>query len=485
MNALCRSKIVLAQLCWGMLLSTPLVAQNNADTLEGLNEALLNEPSGWLRVEVAVVIDASESALFSEQWPLSPEPRYPQRARWLIDPAADEELMSQYPTGELRTDERGAQTIVLPTPEQLIAEANAEMAAVMARYLDDLSAAILPDMPDLSLPIASYAASADSAASERSATGIRDSVPSPLPLEAWAEQKRPLDDLQPLALDELRAGVMALEDVPPRVMPTSTTEPHNDSEAQQDDALTAEPPPALPTAFVKQEGSLLAQGLQRLSRRTGEQVRMYGAWLQPPDATHLPIVLTDSVDDSDWPALQGFVQMVERDGWRIGVNIWLNTQGDYLPDGLTLPAPPAQPNRRVFISEDSQEILAGDELLQRQQWLQAFHQTQLRGDFPPAPDVVDPYSDVFTTAGADSLEDADSLEAATPEPLSANDESIWPYRHVIHVADTRSLLDGNVRYFDHPVIKILATYTELSWGEVYALGDKEQALREQPEVISP
>ena len=477
MNTLCRSKATLTLLCWGMLLSTPLVAQNNVDTIKGLDEALLNEPSGWLHVEVAVVIDASENALFSEQWPLSPEPRYPQRARWLIDPAADEELMSQYPAGELRTNERGAQTIVLPTPEQLIAEANAEMAAVMAQYLDDLSAGILPDVPDLSLPIASDAASAENVASGRSAEGIQESGPSPLPLEAWGGQRRPLDDLQPLALDELRAGVMALEDVPPRVMPTSTTEPHNDSEAQQDDTLTAEPPPALPTAFVKQEGSLLAQGLQHLSRRSGDQVRMYAAWLQPPDATHLPLVLTDSADDSDWPALQGFVQMVQRDGWRMGVNIWLNTQGDYLPDGLTLPAPPAQPDRTVFISADSEEILAGDELRQRQQWLQAFHQTQLVGDFPPAPDIIDPYSAGLTLA------DTDSLEPTTQEPLSANDASTWPYRHVIHVADTRSLLDGNVRYFDHPVIKILATYTELSWGEVYALGDKEQALMEQPEAL--
>lgn len=479
MNTLCRSKATLTLLCWGMLLSTPLVAQNNVDTLKGLDEALLNEPSGWLQVEVAVVIDASENALFSEQWPLSPEPRYPQRARWLIDPAADEELRSQHPTGELRTDERGAQTIVLPTPEQLIAQANTEMAAVMAQYLDDLCTGILPDMPDLSLPMAPDTANAGSTertASGRSATGIRDRVPSPLPLEAWAEQRRPLDDLQPLALDELRAGVMALEDVPPRVMPTSTTEPHNDSEAQQDDTLTAEPPPALPTAFVQREGSLLAQGLQRLSRRSGDQVRMYAAWLQPPDVTNLPLVLTDSADDSDWPALQGFVQMVQRDGWRMGINIWLNTQGDYLPDGLTLPAPPAKPDRTVFISADSEEILAGDELRQRQQWLQAFHQTQLRGDFPPAPDVVDPYSDAFTLVGADSL------EAKTQEPSNANDDSTWPYRHVIHVADTRSLLDGNVRYFDHPVIKVLATYTELSWGEVYALGEQERASIEQPET---
>jgi hypothetical protein len=47
---------------------------------------------------------------------------------------------------------------------------------------------------------------------------------------------------------------------------------------------------------------------------------------------------------------------------------------------------------------------------------------------------------------------------------------IWPWRHFIHVADTRSIAEGYIRYFDHPVLKIIATWQELTWGEVYQIG---------------
>ncbi len=35
-----------------------------------------------------------------------------------------------------------------------------------------------------------------------------------------------------------------------------------------------------------------------------------------------------------------------------------------------------------------------------------------------------------------------------------------------------------MRYFDHPVLKIIATWRELSRGEVYQLGAEEQERRE-------
>ena len=41
--------------------------------------------SGWIRVEVAVAADLSESALVEEQWPLLTTVRYPALWRWLID----------------------------------------------------------------------------------------------------------------------------------------------------------------------------------------------------------------------------------------------------------------------------------------------------------------------------------------------------------------------------------------------------------------
>jgi hypothetical protein len=49
------------------------------------------------------------------------------------------------------------------------------------------------------------------------------------------------------------------------------------------------------------------------------------------------------------------------------------------------------------------------------------------------------------------------------------------------VADTRTLEDGVVRYFDHPVIKVVVTHKELTWGEVYMLGYEEHEARQRAE----
>jgi hypothetical protein len=52
------------------------------------------------------------------------------------------------------------------------------------------------------------------------------------------------------------------------------------------------------------------------------------------------------------------------------------------------------------------------------------------------------------------------------------------------VADTRALEDGVIRYFDHPVIKIVVTHKELTWGEVYTLGYEEYQARKRAEITT-
>ena len=70
-----------------------------------------------------------------------------------------------------------------------------------------------------------------------------------------------------------------------------------------------------------------------------------------------------------------------------------------------------------------------------------------------------------------AIEEIDSIADASD--LSSNDPEDWPWGHLIHIADTRTLEAGVVRYFDHPVIKVLVTYQELTWAEVYAQGHEE------------
>jgi len=67
----------------------------------------------------------------------------------------------------------------------------------------------------------------------------------------------------------------------------------------------------------------------------------------------------------------------------------------------------------------------------------------------------------------------DNADNPEPDVTGANTTADWPWRHLIHVADTRVIPDGKVRYFDHPVIKVVAAYRDLTWAEVYALGVAE------------
>ena len=48
----------------------------------------------------------------------------------------------------------------------------------------------------------------------------------------------------------------------------------------------------------------------------------------------------------------------------------------------------------------------------------------------------------------------------------------WPWRHLVHVADTIPLTENRLRYYDHPVIKVLAIWRELSWYELFTEGQE-------------
>ncbi len=64
--------------------------------------------------------------------------------------------------------------------------------------------------------------------------------------------------------------------------------------------------------------------------------------------------------------------------------------------------------------------------------------------------------------GVDSHQETD-VAGALPPPE-------WPWRHLIHVSDTVPLSENRLRYYDHPVIKVLAIWRELTWYELYLRG---------------
>ena len=216
--------------------------------------------------------------------------------------------------------------------------------------------------------------------------------------------------------------------------------------------------PILPTPFRWQQPEQLAQGLNAYLRATPDRLRYQAAWLQPPQAANLPILI-DQGEYSSWPELQGFVQLKRGQTLRLGINIWLNTSAAYYPESYAMAAPPAPPAHISWRATEDDRPLTDTEARQRQQRLAHFSSAIEAG--------VTPMSFVDRRPNSD----LDTLTEIEPPELSVS----WPWRHLIHVADTRTLPEDTVRYFDHPVIKVIATWRELTWGEVYALGDAERS----------
>jgi hypothetical protein len=86
-----------------------------------------------------------------------------------------------------------------------------------------------------------------------------------------------------------------------------------------------------PPTFEKLPLNRLAAGLERYRQQNDDAVLVATSWLQSPNSDSLPI-LVEPDTDSPYPVLQGFVQLLRRDNsWRLGLNLWANTEGQYLP----------------------------------------------------------------------------------------------------------------------------------------------------------
>lgn len=403
------------------------------------------QPSGWLWVELAVLVDPRTEILESEFWPPFPEARYPEAYRWLLDADRLNAVDASHPHADTRQDEHGRITVEIPDPERILAEA---IAAEEAAALD----------------AAQEAGPADTPPPEQAET---TDAPEPIPLE--------LIDVEPHGT---RASVDWLDDFDLEQL-TQTPDPQDSA----DMALTGPdetismlepepPPPSLPTPFLRRPVTMLAPGLTALETDTENRLELKVAWAQPAQADNLPILLDYSGDSEVWPPLQGFVQLRTRDELRLGVNLWWNTDGAYYPPEFSMPAPPTAPSQIDVIDPEEGRLLSKSEIEARQQALREIDAQKQAGDFPTI--FIDP--DTGLRVGDPVDENTEVLEHGFNRVLEQSFP--WPWRHYIHVADTRPVPPGSVRYFDHPVLKVVATYREMTWGEVHALGDEDRKRRE-------
>ncbi len=439
-------------------------------------KAPLPEPdslSGWLQIEVAVLIDTKDTTLTSEQWPLFPEPRYPAVGRWLKDPALLSEVAARYPDAAIAQNEEGAITVILPAPLVL----SERPAFDLPSAEDDISGGALLENDSAAVELVDI----EFAAVEtlNSAEDVENNRPFAILFELV---DAPEIDTQP--------GATWLDGFETLSTSIKVDTGSYDFTLQVDENIAMPPAPLpLPEAFRLRPVTLLADGLAALITSTGDRLQVAQAWVQPPGASNLPILFDRSGDDLVWPELQGFIELRRGGELRLGINFWLNTTGQYLPEGLLI-APPPRLSQRMTVIETASD-LAGNSMISG------------------TPETTDSTRDTAWLSTARFVQESDETESIhTPHPFNAlptNEEesdagelqgvaitgpAVWHWKHLIQVADTRPVDENTIRYFDHPVIKVLATYRELTWSEVYALGTAEAdeaalaaALREVDAVI--
>ena len=397
--------------------------------------------SGWYQFEVVVMVDTRAETLESETWPLLPTVGYPARWRWLQDSATQRALEAEYPDAVVTSSPAGHLTVRLPSPQIPLWEPDTEM-------LTEGDMSLIDDLIVISQGSDTFALLAEKASEEDAGDTESEASRPLLPFEQIApveEESSPL-----LALESL--GVAMPNEV-------GAGAPINIPFAPEMDAVSLDPvsvsATAIPTPvpFLQRPLDQLAPGLARYRRSSEDDVIAAVSLLQGPDSDTLPILL-ETDHDGGYPVLQGFIQLVPRgDSWRLGLNFWANTHGHYLPEIFEMPGPPASPQRIAVLAPAVRPNL------------DAKQGTDLSDSGRQEPAAGFLWSGLGDT---DSNSNGDNALPATEMAVPLAPE--WPWRHLVHVADTIPLTENRLRYYDHPVIKVLAIWRELSWYELFIEG---------------
>jgi hypothetical protein len=422
--------------------------------------------SGWIRVEVAVAADLSESALLEEQWPLLTTVRYPALWRWLIDLEEPGRLNTTYGETDVSVDDYGAVTAAVLPPKRA--------PSVTERAIDIL--ALLAEL-DLDLDhLRRTSSDGDTSETVVRAYGLEDAPQSSSSLEDTGD---PLLNFIGQDQDDGDIASDLYEEFTASVSYPSDVESALDQQGEEEPIETEAPPRPLPTAFQQRALDLLAEGLRGYLRRSGDALFYEAAWVQPEGAENRPIILDRSGDDAVWPAVQGFVELRRGSALKLGINLWANTSGTYLPDNFQHPAPPRAPQRLALTFPEPVLDPLTAEVDVNALNLGLTRDAQI--DFSGFLEEDSSAALMTTSIEGDPFALAETIASTVDIGLEDAAEDPWPFRHLIHVADTREIRENYVRYFDHPVIKVLATWRELTWAEVWTLGEADQKLLTRPE----
>ena len=234
-----------------------------------------------------------------------------------------------------------------------------------------------------------------------------------------------------------QAGEFAAAQQPPA--PAAEEAPAQEATARQA-AL-----PATPTPFVTLPRSAREfDGKAAYMQRTGKyRTLFHHSWLQPvvDERNALPIVLDRSGDSGDWPRLQGSIKLYLSRYLHLETNLWLNTDGSYLPGEWRMPAPPLGPVS-LLVAERT---------------------TVGQAEAAPGSDASEP-GGVFS---AERLPPGQEVaEEAEPEP-------VYGFRHAVLMQQKRRMRSKEVHYLDHPMLGVVVRLNPVDEDYLRALAAAE------------
>lgn len=349
------------------------------------------EEQRWYQVELLVVAHTDPGAQRAERWDPLPVLAYPERLRFLLDPQRLQANLDATERADYsEVNERGLQRIHLQPQWQ----------------------------------------------------------PEGLPPPADADPAAPAETQDPAAAGAVRADAAG--------PPEDAVTPAGASVASGEPvAALSEPLPRVPTPFVQLPASAMEfRGKAAYMERNGPyKILFHEAWWQPVAGQRaaLPLVLDRSGDNGSYPSLQGTITLYLSRFLHLETNLWLNTDGSYLPGSWRMPAPPLAP-----VSLERVEA----PLLQ-----------------PELEEILD-----FGAAYDPSWDRPGELAGAELGPP-------YPWRHAVLLQQARRMRSNEVHYIDHPLMGLVIKITPLS-AEDLQQADYDAAIlpllqRPEPPAVSP
>ena len=446
------------------LLATAAISQERGAALATVPE-YSDEPSGWVRIEVAIFADSNAATLNAETWEHAPTLRYPESKRWLTRYDEVKALMDEWGESAVTVNADGSidvvpEPVIEPLPEDAQELSNNPDVAPNGASAAPISGGTQVSMEELLTEVETDS-NADNELTEEilagdatvavSAEDLDDNVDTAAIDAVDIFNSGDLTDAS-AQFGSMSGGFSDNSSIPGSDINWLDGYAIDEENAEDTDMIAPEEaPPALPTPYQALPVEILEQGLVKLQQQADRAAVTAVGWLQAPGDDGTPIVLDAWQEASDFPVVQGTVRFARDDEASVTVDLWLNTRGDYLPPRFEAIETPSAPKRVLIIETPppEQEPAQGAE----------------------APEFIDLRTGLNTDGSASKVDKSDAT-------IKSAEQTPSPYRHAIAVSEQRDIREGYVRYIDHPTLQVVATWRELSFKEVYELGESQRIRRD-------